>query len=122
MTALTVAEIGSVIINLVSNIPAGISGLLPTIVDQQRIIAQNLTGDTISSPITETYQPAITNLSISMVLKLMEGQGIGTQSVDIGELSVTKGLVNGTSKDFYTLGIEQLNDLGTKTSYYQCWG
>jgi len=123
MTTLTDVQIGSIVSGMISNIPVGISGLLTTIVDNQVYFAQTLTGVTISvSSIPEVYQPGITSLSIANVLKLMEAQGIGTSSVKIGELSITKGMSQGTSKEWKEWGIEQLNTGGEVISYYQCWG
>ena len=119
MVTLSNAEIGSVIYNLIENIPTGISGLLPFLVNQSVYQAENYTGNDISvSAIADQYQPAIINLTISQVLGQMEAQGIGTNSVSIGELSISKGMQNGTSNTYRHMGYKQLNDLGCKTSYY----
>ena len=123
MGTLTNAEIGSVVVTLVENVPVGISGLLPTIVNQQIYFAEQFTGNTIgTTAIAETYQPAIINLTIGNVLGLMEAQGLGTRSVSIGELSITKGMKEGASVDFKDLGIKQLQEIGQHMSYYQSWG
>jgi hypothetical protein len=127
MTSLSNTDIGSIVYSWVSNIPTNISGILPTIINQQIYFVENKLG--IDIPITaveETYQPPIFNLTIAGVLKAMEAQGIGTSDVKIGELSITKGLSQGTSKEWKEWGIECLNDIlnntGEKISYYQCWG
>ena len=122
MVSLSNVEIGSVVYNLVSNIPTGVSGTLPFLVNQAVYTAENYTGNNLDvNAITEPYQPAVISLTISNVLSLMESQGIGTQSVKIGELSITKGLVEGTSESYKKLGFSQLNDLGYHISYFQCW-
>jgi hypothetical protein len=121
MTALTNAEIGSVVLGIIDNVPAGISGLITTLVNQQIYFAEQLTGNTIGTTVADAYQPAIINLTIGNVLSLMEAQGMGTRSVSIGELSLTKGMQEGTSKEFRDLGIKQLQEIGQRMSYYQCW-
>ncbi len=122
MTALSNIELGSVIYNLIDNISTGVSGTLPFLVNQAVYTAENYTGNNIDvSAIGEAYQPAIINLTISNVLSLMESQGLGTKSVSIGELSITKGMVDGTSTSYKNLAFSQLNDLGHHLSYYQTY-
>lgn len=125
MASLSNIEVGSIVYNLISNIPTGISGLLVNgfLTNQAVYIAENFTGNDIStSAIIDAYQPAIISLTISNVLSLMESQGIGTKSVSIGELSVTKGMVDGTSESYKKVGLNLLTDLGYHISTYQCWG
>ena len=122
MATLTNIELGSIVYNLIENIPTGISGTLPFLVNQAVYQAENYTGNDIPvDSIADSYQPVVINLSISQVLSQMEAQGLGTKSVKIGELSITKGLQEGTSASFKQLALTQLNDLGHKTSYYQTW-
>ena len=123
MTTLTNAEIGSVVWNLIPNITVGVSGTLAFLVNQAVYTAENFTGDAIGiSTISDKYQPSIINLTISNVLSLMESQGLGTKSVSIGELSITKGMVDGTSQSYKDLAFSQLNELGHHMSYYQSLG
>jgi len=120
MASLSNLEIGSVVLNLVENIPVGISGTLPLLANLSVYTAENRTGDNISvDAVGEVYQPAVINLTISQVLSQMEAQGIGTKAVKIGELSISKGMQEGTSVSFKSLAFSQLNDLGHKSSYYQ---
>ena len=122
MVALTNIELGSVVYNLIENIPTGISGTLPYLVNLSVYTAENYTGNDISvSSIGDTYQPAVINLTIASVLGQMEAQGLGTKSVKVGELSLTKGLQEGTSNSYKSLAMTQLSDLGTKMSYYTTW-
>lgn len=123
MTTLTNAEIGSVVYNLIEGVPTSISGAtLAFLVNQAVNSANNFTGDNISySSIPDSYQPAVIHLTMSNVLKLMEAQGMGTKSVSIGELSISKGMKEGTSSDFESLGYNELNELGHHLSSYQTW-
>ena len=122
MTTQTNIELGSIIYNLIENVPTLISGLLVNgfLVNQSVFMVENYTGENISTnAIVDTYQPPIINLTISQVLGQMEAQGIGTKSVSIGELSISKGMVEGTSQSFKQLAYNQLNDLPKKVNYYQ---
>lgn len=123
MTAYTDVQIGSIVYSWISNIPVGISGILPVIVDQQIISVETFTGKSVgTTAIAEVYQPAIFSLTISNVLKAMEAQGVGIKSVSIGDLSITKGMSEGTSREWKEWGMEQLNQIGQHMSFYQCWG
>lgn len=122
MASLTNIEIGSIVNTIVQNIPTGISGLMATLVNQQIYFAEQFIGNTIGTTVAEVYQPAVINLTIGNVLGLMEAQGLGTKSVSIGELSITKGMKEGASADFKDLGIKQLQEIGQHMSFYQCWG
>lgn len=123
MVSLTNIELGSVVYNLIDNIPIGISGVLPFLVNQAVYTAENYTGvDIPVDSIADTYQPAVMNLTISQILGQMEAQGIGTKDVKIGELSISKGMQQGTSKSYSMLAFKQLNDLGHQISSYQAWG
>lgn len=122
MPNLTNLEIGSVVVTLIENVPAGVSGLIPTLVNNNVFTAELITG--ISIPIDsigEPYQPGITNLTIGNVLGLMAAQGIGTDSVKLGELSLSKGMNMNSAQEWKQLGIDQLNEIGPKMSYYQSW-
>ena len=121
MTSLTYYQIGSVINNIIQNVPASISGLMPTLVGQAVYFAEVFTGNTIGESVDNAYQPAIINLTTANVLSLMESQGIGTKEVRIGELAIAKGLRESSSQGFKNLGMEQLNQIGQHVSYYQCW-
>jgi hypothetical protein len=122
MTTLSTTEIGSITYNLVAGIPTGISGLMTTLANIAVYQIENYVGEDISiSAVDEKYQPAAINFTISQTLGQMEAQGLGTKSVKLGELSVTKGMIDGTSQSFKSLAYSQLNDLPKKTNYYQTW-
>jgi len=120
MAILTVTEIGSIVYNLISNIPVGISGLMTTLAEQSIYSIENYTGADISTTsVDEMYQPAAINLTVSSVLGQMEAQGMGTKSVSIGELTISKGMVEGASASYKNLAYSQLSDLPKKVNYYQ---
>ena len=122
MGTLTNIEIGSVVLGIVENVPAGIIGLITTIVDQQIYFAETMTGDTIgTTAIGKSYQPGIISLTIGNVLNLMSAQGVGTKSVNIGELSIAKGMNEQSASSWIQLGIKQIEGLGEKVSFYQTW-
>jgi len=107
---------------MIDGISAAVSGVLTSLVNQSVYTAENYTGNDISvTSIDEKYQPAVTNLTVSNVLSTMEAQGIGTKSVSVGELKITKGMVEGASQNFSNLAFSQLNGLGHSTSYYQTY-
>lgn len=122
MTSLSDVQIADIVYNMITNIPVGISGILTTIVDQQIYFAEQFTGDTIgTTSVAERYQPGIISLSAANVMGLMESQGMGTKSVSIGELSITKGMGENVSRTLRDNGINQLKAIGERISFYQVW-
>ena len=122
MAALTDIEIGSIVLGIVENVPAGISGLMTTIVDQQIYFAEQVTGNSIgTTAVAEAYQPGIISLTIGNIMGLMSAQGVGTKSVKIGELAISKGLDESSSTSWTNLGMEQIKRIGERMSYYQTW-
>ena len=122
MGALTNLEIGSVVVTLVEGIPTAISGLTATLVNNNVYLANLITGNSISvDAITDEYQPGVTNMTIGDVLGLMGAQGIGTKSVKIGELAITKGMNDMSSQSWKDMGIEQLKRIGEDISWYQTY-
>jgi len=119
---LTTIEIGNIVYSLITGIPVGISGLMTTLANMAVYQVENYTGEDISiSAVAEMYQPATINLTIAQVLGQMEAQGIGTKEVRIGEISRTKGMVEGTSQNYKQLAYNQLADLPKKVNYYQTY-
>ena len=123
MATLTNIQVGSIVSGMIANIPVGISGILTNIVDNQIFFAEQITGNSITTTaIEDAYQPGIINLAAADVLSLMESQGIGTKSVKIGELSITKGMVDGTSITLRIDGLNKIKAIGEKINYFQAWG
>ena len=123
MGTLTNVEIGSVILNMVENVPATISGAtLWNIVDNERFNATNQTGVSIGTDIPEIYQPAIISLSASAVVGLMELQGADVNSVKLGDFTINKGGQSNTSITSQSLredGLTKLNNLGISFEHYK---
>src|SRR3990167_8740505 len=99
------------VFNSISPMPTGISGLLVTIVDQQRFFVEQYTGDSIGSVIAEKYQPAITDLTTSNVIKLMAVQDNGVQSVSVGDLTTNNSNLRDMAKEFEERAMLQLKSL-----------
>jgi len=122
MAALTNLDIGSVVIGLIENVPAAISGLTATLVNNNVYFANLITNSNVSvNSIPDSYQAGITSMTIGDVLGLMSAQGIGTKSVKIGELSIAKGISENSSQSWKDLGLSQLKQAGETISFYQTW-
>ena len=123
MASLNNVGIGSVILNMIEGIPSTISGAgLWNMIDQNIYFAEQFTGDTIGASVSNKYQPAIISLTTGDVLKLMESQGIGTKAVKIGDMSVSKGLGESSSKQWKDDGMDKLKSLGQSISFYKSLG
>jgi len=122
MASLTNAEIGAIVYGMIPGITAGVSGILTDLVNQQVYFAEQITGNTLSvTAISEAYQPGVTSLTAAAVMELMESQGIGTKSVSIGELKISKGMQEGASKSLRDDGIAKLKAIGERVSSYQTY-
>jgi len=123
MGTLTNIQVGSIVLNMVENVPATISGAtLWNIVDNERFNATNQTGVSISTDIPEIYQPAIISLSASAVVGLMELQGADVNSVKLGDFTINKGGQSNTSITSQSLredGLTKLNNLGISFEHYK---
>ena len=126
MVTLTNVGIGSVVLNMVENVPTTISGAtLWNMVDNERFNAQNQTGDTISTNIPEKYQPAIISLTASAVVRQMELTGADLSSIRLGDLNVSKGGQSNTSITANSLredGMNKLANLGYVFTYSKALG
>ncbi len=122
MTTLTNLEIGSVVVTLIGNVPLSISGLTATLVNNNIYTANLITSGNVSiDSIPENYQGGITNVTIGDVLGLMSAQGLGTKSVKLDEISITKGLNENSAQGWKDLGWQQIKRIGERISYYQSW-
>ena len=126
MVSLDNVGIGSVVLNMVENVPTFISGTtLWNMVDNERLFAEQLTGDNIGTSIGDIYQPGIISLTAASVLRMMEMEGADVSSLKVGDFTVSKGgggpsLI--TSKDMKMDGIEKLNALGDRFSFFKALG
>ncbi len=123
MAALNNVGIGSVILNMVTNVPTNISGAaLWNMVDQNVYFAEQFTGDTIGASVANVYQPAVISLTVGDVVNLMEMQGLGTKTVKIGDMWVTKGISEMSSKQWKDNGMDKLRNLGENITFYKALG
>ena len=126
MGTLNSIGIGSIVLNMVENVPATISGAtMWNVADNERFNAQNLTGDAISSDIPEKYQPAIISLTAAGVVRLMELTGADVGNIRLGDFSVSKGGQSNTAVTSASLredGIAKLHSLGYSFGYFKALG
>lgn len=121
MGAWNLGSVGAAVLNLVPDVPTGISGLLPDLANQSMMFAQNYTGQNIgSNSINETFQGPIMNLTAAKVSSLMAMQGVD-ESVSLGEFSVSAGpsqTSNQTVSDMYNkVAMMELTRIGGATRY-----
>ena len=126
MAVWNVGSVGSVVLNLIDDIPTSISGLLPVLVEQEIAYAESYTGQTIgTTAIAAQYQPAITSLTASAVLKALEIQGADVSNISLGEFSIGKGKgspAESMSEAYRLDGEKKLNELGRSINFYKALG
>ena len=123
MSDLTNVQIGSVVLNMISNIPVGISGIMTQLVNNEIYFAEQLTGDSIGTTVADKYQPAIISLTAAGVMRQMESQGLSvTKTISIGDISLSKGVVEDSSKSLREDGIQKLENLGFHAGFYRAMG
>lgn len=126
MGSLTNVQIGSIVLNMVEDVPATISGAtLWNMVDNERLLAEKYTGDSIGASIGEVYQPAIISLTAASVLRMMEMVGADVSSIKVGDFTVNKGASSNTSVASEKMkedGMLKLEILGQKTNFYKSLG
>ena len=109
-----------------TGIPSSLSGTnMNDIVSQQISYAEQYTGVTIdSNSIEAKYQGPICNLTIAQLLRAMEIQEGGVESVSLGELSVSEaGEGNSqTATELIEQAKMQLKELGRNVRVYKVWG
>src|SRR3990167_7363870 len=110
------------IFNSISPMPNGVSGLLSTIVDQNRFYVEQFVGVTIGSIIAEQYQYPITNLATANVLKLMAVQDGGVKAVSIGDLSTDNSNLMEIANQYQELGNTQLKQLTGGLKFFKARG
>lgn len=122
MVNLSVTEIGSVVLNMIENVPDAVSGVMPTIINQEIYNAENYTGVSIGTSVGDLYQPAIFSLVSANVLNMMSLTGADVNSIKLGDLSVSKGANSNTadsSAKFRVDGMDKLSRLGGEFTFYK---
>ena len=110
------------IFNSIAPLSSNISGLLVTIVDQNRYFVENLTGDSIGNSIAEQYQLPISDMATSQVLKLMAVQDTGVKTVTIGDLSTDNANLMEMAKQFEQKAMFEIKSLQKGVRYYKARG
>ena len=117
MAVWNVGSFSEQILNLVDDIPAGISGALNDIVERK--IAnpvEEYTGASIGTEgIEAKYQGPILNFALADVLSAMEIQGVDADNIKLGDLSIKKGggsNLTSSAKAYEAQGMQQLKNLG----------
>lgn len=125
MANLSYTEIGSIVLNLIENVPVTISGVLSTLISNEVYFAEKVTGLSIGSSVGDEYQPAIISLTTSAVLRSMELEGADVSSIHLGDFSVSKGQgsnVSSASDKFREDGLNKLRVVGELFTYYKSLG
>lgn len=125
MTNLSYTEIGSIVLNMIENIPITISGILPTLISNEVYFAEKVTGMSIGTSVANEYQPAIISLTASSILKSMELEGADVSSIHLGDFSISKGQgsnVSSASDKYREDGLNKLRVIGELFTYYKALG
>lgn len=125
MANLSYTEIGSIVLNLIENVPVTVSGILSTLISDEVYNAETLTGDSIGTSVANKYQPAIISLTAAAVLESMELEGADVSSIHLGDFSVSKGQgsnVSSASDKYREDGLYKLRLLGETFTYYKALG
>ena len=127
MGTLTDIQVGSIVLNMIENVPSTISGAtLWNITDNEIYYAENFTGDTIgTTAIAQEYQPAIISLSAASVLRMMEMTGADVSNIRLGDFAISKGASSSSSTTAEALredGLNKLQALGEVCNYYKALG
>ena len=122
MPSLNTGSIVGIVYSGISPFPTNISGILTSIVDNQRFFINQFTGDSIGSVIAEKYQSALTDLSTANVLKLMAVQDLGIQSVSVGDVTTNNSNLIEMAKMFEDRGILMLKSLSKGAKIFKARG
>lgn len=125
MPSVNTGSIALNIFNSISPMPTGVSGLLSTLVDQNRFYVEQFTGDTIGSVFAEKYQLPITNLTTANVLMLMAVQDGGVSHVRVGGMEgvdTENANLNEMAKQYRDIGNAQLIALTKGLKFYKARG
>jgi len=106
----------------ISPIPSNVSGIILTIVNNQRYFVEQYTGDSIGNVIAEKYQPCITDLSTANVIKMMAIQDNGVDNVRLFDEQVANGNLNNMAEKYQADGMEKAKLLTKGIKFYKARG
>ena len=108
----TIGSIATHLAEMVSNLPAGVSGNLVIIVDMARQHVENYTGTAIgSNSINITFQPAIVDFAKADLVDLLLTQQ-GGEDIRLEGLSISETGEQMSGQQFRMLGEMKLRSLG----------
>lgn len=128
MVLWNLGSVGSVVLNMVENVPATISGAtMWNMTDQERIFAEEYTGEAIGSvDISEKYQGALISLTIGDTVNLMNLKGVDAGGYKIGDFSVSAagrgGKMDVVATKWREDGINKLNAIGVERRFGKTFG
>ena len=122
MADLTYAQIGSSILNRISNVPSSVSGIMLQLIDDQKVFIEQYTGLSVGSPtVTEKFIPPIMDLTCAQVLSMAYTEGLA--GLSLGDFSTSdQSNINQASQNFKNMGMEKLQVLGKKVRYMRVIG
>lgn len=123
MVTLNAGSIANNLIAGISPIPSSVSGLLLTIVNNKRYLAEQFTGQTVGDAIPESFQSPITDLAFADTLRFMAAQDMGVSSVNVGGELITnnQNLVQ-VAQQIEERGMQQLKWLVKGLKLYRARG
>ena len=98
MTTWNAGSIGSVTLNAIDGVPATISGLLPTFVEEATEKIKSYNGDTVDpTGFDAKYMPAVLNFTLAQTSIAMNTLGTDAESQKLGDWSIKKGTASNVS-------------------------
>lgn len=105
----TIGSISNYLAISFNNLPTGVSGVLPQLVDLSRQHVANFAGVNIgSNAIADIYQPSILDFAKADILDLISAQG----GMSLGELTFETNSIGLSATQFRMLGEMKLKALG----------
>ena len=113
-------SIGSIAVHVLesfNNVPAGVSGNMIEIIDQNRQHVENYVGQAIgSNSIAKTYQPAIIFFSKADTTDFIQAQS-GGEKLKLGELWIEETGEVASSQMWRMMGENALKNIGRKSNF-----
>lgn len=121
MATINLTQVGSIVLNLIDDIPGGISGTLPFLANDAMLFCEERTGQSIgSTAIAEKFQGAIVDFTAASVLASMSVAGTD-KGFTLGDFTVNAagkgGAPDGAADRFQANGMLKLKRIGGVTRY-----
>lgn len=124
MPDVNIGSIATILVNGIVPMPTGISGNLPTIIQNKIYFVNNYTGDGIGSVIPEKYQSIITDMAMADALRFMAVQDMGVQSMSLGgnDISTDNKNLSEIARQLDEKAMLNLNSLTKGMFFYKARG